>query len=199
MARVDPGVMAGYGASLSTRLQPSISSGAVTGAAVVGRIEHGRYSDTFQRPLSREHRHEARQCVPPCLMATAISCLGSGCSWEDPPPPPVAPVSARPVAALEPPIDTDVLSLLSLKIGKKPGGEVRAERQHKQLVGADIKFATATFKIFDKKGKEIGSSTATWTISRPDFMDFPGGNHAGRRSLREVRRVNRQVAANACP
>lgn len=94
------------------------------------------------------------------MMATAISLTGSGCTKEDAPPA-VAPVSAKPAVAESPPASADALSLLDLKMAKNQAGKPVLRGSISNSSPHRIKYATATFKLFDKKGREIGTSTAS--------------------------------------
>lgn len=103
------------------------------------------------------------------LLATAILVLSSGCTKKDVPPPAVAvtakPVvveSATPAVAVEsPPVSAESLILLDFKIDKNEAGKPVLKGHVSNTSPYKIAYATATFKLFDKKGRVIGTSTAS--------------------------------------
>ncbi len=106
--------------------------------------------------------------VRPILLATAVLLLGSGCAKEDVPPA-AAPVAAKPIAVAPPPVSAEALSLLDFKIVRNQAGKSVLKGSVSNTSPQTIKLGTATFKLFDKKGVEIGTSTATVDNLEPGF------------------------------
>lgn len=99
--------------------------------------------------------------VRPILLATAMLLLGGGCAKEDVPPTAAPPVVEKPAAAVPPPVSADALTLLEFKFAENQEGKSVLKGSVSNTSPHTIKLATATFKLFDKKGVEIGTSTAT--------------------------------------
>lgn len=108
--------------------------------------------------------------VRPLLLATAMLLLASGCAKEDVPPTAAA-VVAKPVAAVPetPPASAEALSLLDFKFERNQAGQWVLKGSVSNTSPQTIKLATATFKLFDKKGVEVGTSTATVDNLEPGF------------------------------
>ena len=108
--------------------------------------------------------------VRPVLLATAMLLLGSGCTKEDAPPTAAA-VVAKPIAAVPetPPASAEALSLLDFKFERNQAGQWVLKGSISNTSPQTIKLATATFKLFDKKGVEIGTSIATVDNLEPGF------------------------------
>jgi hypothetical protein len=106
----------------------------------------------------------------PALLATAVLFLAGGCAKEDAPPA-AAPVPVKPVAAVPqpPPVSAEALSLLAFKIEKNQAGKPVLKGSVSNTSPQAMKLATASFKLFDKKGVEIGTSTATVDNLEPGF------------------------------
>ncbi len=106
--------------------------------------------------------------VYPILLATAMLLLGSGCAKEDAPPV-AAPVAAKPIVVLPPPVSPEALSLLEFKIVKNQAGKPVLKGSISNTSPQTIKLATATFTLFNKKGVEIGTSIATVDNLEPKY------------------------------
>jgi len=106
--------------------------------------------------------------VRPILLVTAMLLLGSGCAKEEAPPI-AAPVAVIPVVAAPPPVNPEALSLLDFKIVKNQTGKSALKGSISNASPQTIKLATATFTLFNKKGVEIGTSTATVDNLEPGF------------------------------
>lgn len=95
------------------------------------------------------------------LLSLAIALLGSACTREDTPPPPAAPVASPvPAEVASPPVSADSLTLLEFKIDKNEVGKPALKGLVSNSSPHKIAYATATFKLLDKKGREVGTSTA---------------------------------------
>ncbi len=94
------------------------------------------------------------------LLATALLLLANGCAKEDVPPA-AAPVAAEPMVVAPPPVSAEALKLLEFKIVKNQAGKPVLKGSISNGTPQTIKLATATFTLYNKKGVEIGTSTAT--------------------------------------
>lgn len=99
----------------------------------------------------------------PILLAAALLLLGGGCAKEDVPPTTAPVVVEKPATAVPqtPPVSAEALTLLNFKFVENQEGKSVLRGSVSNTSPHTIKLATATFKLFDKKGAEIGTSTAT--------------------------------------
>lgn len=115
------------------------------------------------------------------LLMAAMLLLAGACSRDDPPPPPAA-VAVKPIQpeALPPPVSTDGLKLLDLKIVRTAAGKLVLKGSIGNSSPTKITLGTASFTLLDKKGREIGTAIATvdnleakfaWTFEVPILQE----------------------------
>ena len=107
------------------------------------------------------------------LLAAVITLTAGSCAKEDVPPT-AAPVAAKQVPAPPPPpppplVSADALSLSNFRIEKNSTGKRVLKGGVSNASTQTITLATATFTLFDKKGRQIGTSTATVDNLGPGF------------------------------
>lgn len=105
--------------------------------------------------MSRKHNASSRRI----LLATAILLLNCSCT-RDEAPPPAPPSGAKPAVAEAPPVNPESLSLLDFKFDKNEAGKTVLRGSISNSSPQKITLATATFKLLDKNGGEIGTATA---------------------------------------
>lgn len=122
-----------------------------------------------------------RTSLGPYLLAAGMLLLAGACTRDDVPTPPAA-VPARPVPqeTSPPPVSTDGLKLLDLKIVRTAAGKLVLKGSISNSTPTKITLATATFTLLDKKGGEIGTAIATvdnleakfaWTFEVPILQE----------------------------
>lgn len=103
------------------------------------------------------------------LLTTCVLVLVGGCAKEDLPPS-AKPAAAEPIAvAPPPPVSAETLSLRDFKIVRRQNAKPVLKGSVSNSSPQTIKLGTATFRLFDKKGVEIGTSTATVDNLEPGF------------------------------
>ena len=100
--------------------------------------------------------------LSPYLLAAGMLLLAGACSRDEAPPPPAdVPAKAITPAAPPPPVSTDGLKLLDLKIVRTAAEKLVLKGSISNSSPTKITLATASFALFDRKGREIGTAVAT--------------------------------------
>lgn len=118
--------------------------------------------------------------LSPYLLAAGMLLLVGACTKDDAPPPADVPAKAITPAAPAPPVSTDGLKLLDLKIVRTAAGKLLLKGSISNSSPAKITLASASFALLDKKGREIGTAVATvdnleakfaWTFEVPILQE----------------------------
>lgn len=118
-----------------------------------------------------------RASLGPYFLAAGMLVLAGACTRDDAPTPPAAvPAKVALPEPAPPPVSTEGLKLLDLKMVRTEAGKLVLKGSISNSTPTKITLATATFALLDKKGGEIGTAVATvdnlearfaWTFEVP--------------------------------